>query len=352
MASLTVSIPVNKSSESIRRTAKMSSHEIQNMSMQDVALHGSTNDFDFLVVSDGHGSGVRKHILRDLFNSLDWAAILQNENWYKKDVNAEGKYISPLFAKLHSNIGSPPAPNAACQGCTLSVVLIYPDHFECFTIGDSTIKIWEKTEEDTWYTRFVSTDHDINFLEDVERLRARNKADAMFCRSHWQDRSIVLNNGIRTKGVHRLKALSDTKITMEPSAYFYFDDGSLLNMTRSLGHYPTATVLYNAKNEGHALSCAEHSLTKVVIERKPDVKYAVIAATDGVWDVAPATTDMDQKFIKYIVENDTAAAETICTIIKQSWSQDWDYWYENVFRGKTRLPDSNRDDIACSVAYC
>jgi len=198
----------------------------------------------------------------------------------------------------------------------------------------------------------VSTDHDINFLEDVERLQARNKADALFCRSHWEAKSIVLNNGIRTKGVHRLKALSDTKMTMEQSAYFYFDDGSLLNMTRSLGHYPTATILYNAEKEGHILSCAEHSLTKVVIERKPDVKYAVIAGTDGIWDVAPATTDMDKKFIKLIVENDTAAAETICTTIKQLWSQDWDYWYENSFKGKTRLPDSNHDDIACSVAYC
>ena len=53
-------------------------------------------------------------------------------------------------------------------------------------------------------------------------------------------RAFVVQNGIRTKDINRLKALDATKITMAPSAYFYFDDGSLLNMTRSLGHYPTS----------------------------------------------------------------------------------------------------------------
>ena len=76
---------------------------LQNTSKQDVALNGSTDEFDFLIVSDGHGQGQKKHTLRKLFNVLNWSSILQNENWYKNDVDEDGEYISPLFAILHNS---------------------------------------------------------------------------------------------------------------------------------------------------------------------------------------------------------------------------------------------------------
>ena len=274
MASLTISIPTNVPAV-VRAVAKMSSFVLQNQSKQDVALHGSTDEFDYIITSDGHGQGARKHALRDLFNSLDWSSILQNEDWYKNDVDENGAYISPLFAVLHNDTKAFSKMTATCQGCTLSVVLIYPDRFECFTIGDSTIKIWEKSE-DSWQRTFVSVDHDINFEEDNTCLKARERNDALFCRRHWEHKSIVVKNGIRTKDINRLKALDATKMTMEQSAYVYFDDGSLLNMTRALGHYPTASVIEKAKDAGHTLSCTEHSLTKVVVDRKTDVKYAIM----------------------------------------------------------------------------
>jgi hypothetical protein len=135
---------------------------------------------------------------------------------------------------------------------------------------------------------------------------------------------------------------------MEKSAYVYFDDGSLLNMTRALGHYPTASVIENAKEAGHVLSCTEHSLTKVVVERKTDVKYAIINATDGVWDVTAG--DVEKTFLDSIAEDD--AAEKCVRKVKQLWSQEWEYWYSGVNTGNTRLPDWNHDDIGCSVAYC
>jgi serine/threonine protein phosphatase PrpC len=291
MASLSTNIPT-----SARSVAKMSSFVLQNTSRQDVALHGSTDEFDYIITSDGHGQGSRKHALRDLFKFLDWSSILQNENWYKNNVDENGSYISPLFTELHSNTTAFSEDTATCQGCTLSVVLIYPNRFECFTIGDSTIKIWEKS--DTWQRTFVSVD--------------------------------------------------PTKMTMEESAYVYFDDGSLLNMTRALGHYPTASVIENAKEAGHVLSCTEHSLTKVVVERKTDVKYAIINATDGVWDVTAG--DVEKTFLDSIAEDD--AAEKCVRKVKQLWSQEWEYWYSGVNTGNTRLPDWNHDDIGCSVAYC
>jgi len=341
MASLSANVPT-----SARSRAKMSSFVLQNTSKQDVALHGSTDEFDYIITSDGHGQGSRKHALRDLFKFLDWSSILQNENWYKNDVDENGSYISPLFTELHSNTTAFSEDTATCQGCTLSVVLIYPNRFECFTIGDSTINIWEKS--DAWQRTFVSVDHDINFEEDNAYLKARERNDALFCRRHWEHNSIVVKNGIRTKDINKLKALNATKMTMEQSGYVYFDDGSLLNMTRALGHYPTASELKIANWSGHTLSCTEHSLTKVVVERKTDVKYAIINATDGVWDVTAG--DVEKTFLDSIAEDD--AAEKCVRKVKQLWSQEWEYWYSGVNTGNTRLPDWNHDDIGCSVAYC
>jgi len=347
MASLTISVPTNVPA-TVRAVARMSSFVLQNQSKQDVALHGSTDEFDYIITSDGHGQGARKHVLRDLFNSLDWSSILQNKDWYKNDVDENGAYISPLFTVLHNDTKAFSKMTATCQGCTLSVVLIYPDRFECFTIGDSTIKIWEKSV-DSWQRTFVSVDHDINFEKDNTCLKARERNDALFCRRHWEHKSIVVKNGIRTKDINRLKALDATKMTMEQSAYFYFDDGSLLNMTRSLGHYPTDSVVEKAKEAGHALSCTEHSLTKIVVDRKIDVKYAIINATDGVWDVT--AEEIEKTFLGWIAEADNAAEKCVRRV-KQLWSQEWEYWWDGTNNGNTTLPDWNHDDIGCSVAYC
>ena len=113
-------------------------------SSQDVALHGSTPEFDYLVVSDGHGGGPRKHVLREFIKTLDWDNIFQYSDWYKNDIDSGGTYASPLFRSLHSGLDAFSDQYNTKQGCTLSVVLIYKDRFECFTIGDSTIKIWEE----------------------------------------------------------------------------------------------------------------------------------------------------------------------------------------------------------------
>ena len=348
MAALTISIPTTNSAAVVRPLTKMSSFVLQNDSKQDVALHGSTDKFDYIITSDGHGQGVRKYALRDLFNSLDWSSILQNEDWYKNDVDENGAYISPLFAVLHNDTTAFSEFIATRQGCTLSVVLIYTNRFECFTIGDSTIKIWEKSE-DTWQRTFVSVDHDINFAEDIVQLKARERANALFCRRNWENASVIIKNGVRTSEVYKLQALNYDSITMDQSAYIYFDDGTVLNMTRSLGHYPTTSIIQNAKDAGHTLSCCEHSLTKVIIDRKSNVKYAIIAATDGVWDVT--AEEIEKTFIDWIIADDDAAEKCVRKV-KQLWRQPWRYLYNGKDNGMTTLPDWNHDDIGCSVAYC
>ena len=61
MAALTINIPKNAEfKEDFRKMSKMDSFVLQHTSAQDVALHGSTPKFDYLVVSDGHGSGMKR----------------------------------------------------------------------------------------------------------------------------------------------------------------------------------------------------------------------------------------------------------------------------------------------------
>jgi len=43
----------------------------------------------------------------------------------------------------------------------------------------------------------VSVDHDINFEEDNAQLKARERNDALFCRRHWEHKSIVGIGNIR-----------------------------------------------------------------------------------------------------------------------------------------------------------
>jgi len=347
MAALTINIPKNAEfKEDFRKMSKMDSFVLQHTSAQDVALHGSTPKFDYLVVSDGHGSGMKKHVLREFIKTLDWDVIFQDKNWYKNDVDSTGDYNSLLFRSLHSGLDAFSDKYNTKQGCTLSVVLIYKDRFECFTIGDSTIKIWENRGE-TWAKIAETVDHDINFLEDVQRLEQRRMDDAMFTRISWKKQGIKIPNGVLKKNIWRMKPVSATSITMEPSAYFYFDDTSSLNMTRSLGHYPTRFLKNHSDEKNHKMSLAEQSLTKMVISREPGKKYIILACTDGVWDVT--AHDKEASYIDMISKG--AKAETIVTEVKKCWCQSWDYVFEGKPSVKTSIPNDNHDDIGCAFAF-
>jgi serine/threonine protein phosphatase PrpC len=330
----------------------MESYVLQNVQKQDAALHGSTDDFDYLIVSDSHGRGFQKHRIRDLINTIDWFSILQNENWYKNDTDAEGNYISPLFAALH-NINSDDRV-AFLQGCTLSVVLIYPDKFECFSIGDSTIKIWGiNPEEKDIHRVFESEDHDINYTEDVTLLESRTFKDALFCRNHWpRDRGCIAGVSKTDKEL-RIKVyeedISNKSITMEQSAYFYFDDGSKIDMTRALGHYPSSGTVECASLWRHKLSLCEYSLTKKIIERVETTNYMVIVGTDGIWDVV--NKEMENDFAYWVKNSSVGAAERIACNAEMLWLQEWKFIY-NGREEMTTMPESGRDDIAVAVAYC
>ena len=142
MASLTVHIPTTNN------------HTIQASSQQDFATSGTSQngEFQYLVICDTHGklpfSSTYDFQLKELFESLDWKTILQEENFFE------------LIQTKIKNI------DTHRLGSTLSICKIYPDRFENYWAGDSSIKIYSEGVE-VWKTK----DHDYNNEEDITRIQ-------------------------------------------------------------------------------------------------------------------------------------------------------------------------------------
>ena len=68
----------------VTTTNKISHNIIQNMSKQDFATSGSTQDFEYLVVADSHGRGFNKDYYTNMFKSLSWGVFLADETWRER----------------------------------------------------------------------------------------------------------------------------------------------------------------------------------------------------------------------------------------------------------------------------
>jgi len=372
----------------IPRASRQTSHyTIQSTSRQDFAISGSTRDFHYLVVADGHGHRLNGMLIPTLLKSYDWATLLCNSNFYKTDKDARGNHISPLFRDIKRLVGPDRGDRLCNQGSTLSIVKIYPDRFECFWIGDSTIKIYAETDDsqaaaadvpsvsanaaktmtaistaainatdasgitimsaNTVNRQFScimeSENHNMSHAEDMQRLKSRSKQERMWCRQLWKT-----TNGITTKNVWSLHVLSPKKITMVPHCYVDFDDGTSINMTRSIGHIPDYKTIASAKELGIKLSLAQQTLTTRTIARDKNVKYCVLAATDGLWDITCAQDD--NIFTTLMAEGHIAtAAKYIAQFAKRRWAQTWTQVYKGYDDTKTAMPRYSHDDIGVAI---
>ena len=81
--------------------------------------------------------------------------------------------------------------------------------------------------------------------------------------------------GVQTKEIWCPKVLDAQNVTMQPSFYVSFDDGSKINMSRALGHIPGSDII--EKFEGLKLSLSQQSLTKKIVPRNPDKKLCRIS---------------------------------------------------------------------------
>jgi serine/threonine protein phosphatase PrpC len=332
----------------LTETLKGSSYVEQNRSAQDVAIYGSNDDFNWIIIADGHGrnsSGYDKTLLNHLL-LLDWDIILKDPNFHKIDEDEEGILVSPLFQTIY-DLADKNKYGSLLSGSTLSIVKIFPDRFECFYIGDSTIKIYANTVDNSeQFTRiFMSKNHDIDH-DDIQVLASRSGGCTEWYRKNWMNGRNIYQNGIIIKNVHRLNVLSDKDITMSPSFYSFFDGDSknMLNMTRAIGHIPSKEFRERAKKENIELSLPQKTLTTETIMREPGKKYCVIAASDGLWDIA--CDKDDNLFVSLIKDDPYSAAKNIVDFAVKRWGQEWYY------NGKLeKLGPLQRDDIGVACVF-
>lgn len=326
----------------------LSAFVIQNpFNKQDVAKSGSTPDFDWVLVADGHGRGLHKHVLKELFLGMDWDVVLSDENFYKDTIGEDGEYTSTLYKSIKNASLNHYNSKLMGVGCTFSVVKIFPEKFECYHIGDSTIKIYECSPENT--TRIMkSEDHDFSH-PDTEILKTRKCG----LEHPLRQTNIWINTegGVKTKEIWCPKVLDAQNVTMQPSFYASFDDGSKINMSRALGHIPSSDIIEEFEKEGLELSLSQQSLTKKIIPRNPNKKYAVLAATDGLWDMV---CDEDDKILAgFICEDSENAAQNIARFAKTRWLQEWNYMSPgSQLSQKIVQNERDTDDIGIACAYC
>ena len=268
--------------------ASVTTSIIQNESKQDFVKSGRALDeddieYNYIVLADGHGSLINKDIVIDFIRNYDWDTKLRFKNWYST--------FTIEFEEI--------VPKSCGAGSTLSVVRIYKDVFECWWIGDLSIRVYKNSEE-IW----KSLDHDACNTQEHERL---------------------VEKGYYLKPEHKPYVLTPTSITMVPSYRIIMGPRDKIAMTRCLGH----------KNmTGNEIEFA-------VIPRNTDSSYKVVVGSDGLWDLVCNT---DTPFLA----SKDVDAKNLMEWIYCRWLQEWVYVHISG-NEKIKFPDSNRDDICIGV---
>ena len=270
-------------------------HTIQATSQQDFATSGTSQDgsFDYVVVCDTHGKTriTSKYDLKlkELFENLDWKTVLQEEDFFE------------IIQNKIKNIDTHKI------GSTISICKIYPDRFENYWIGDSSIKIYSEGVE-VWRTK----DHDYNNEEGISRIQQ-------------------LDTFLKMKD--SVDAVAETKTNIKQvhaKTFYYIEKGDhdgtpeSINMTHCLGHKQLTGDFI------------EHE----TFPRNTDQKYKVVIGSDGFWQVV-CDEDIDT------ISSSENNSETLCKFSDSRWKQGWHFItltqgnYDNM-----KFPDYNVDDIA------
>ena len=235
--------------------------------------------------------------------TLDWNSITSQENPIAS--------VQEEIAKLG---------NTVCQGSTISIAIIYPDHIRVQWIGDSTIKIYFNGEK-----IFQSKNHE-NSGDELQRAL-----------SHRDDVSLI------TDPQYTIAVFDNNKLTMRRNSILNLGPGcgkrDLLNMSRSLGH---------ADERGPR---TQQEPGEEIIPLSKKGTYKVVAATDGLWDIFG---DPDDPFLG----NPETVIEQILDFAEGRWKQEWEYYeldkdqmggHTDKFE-VTKFPEGTYDDIGVSIA--
>ena len=265
----------------------------QNKSAQDFVTNGRNIDeeggeFLYIVVADGHGNGLNKDkVINFIRYDYDWKTHLKDKNWYEA-----------------FNMALTEQGDTENSGATLSVVRIYEDHFDCWWIGDSSIRIYDE-EGEFWRTK----DHSSTNQEEIERLKQM---------------------GYKILDDQTPLILTPTTITMVPACRVEFGPRERIGMTHTLGHN---------KKSGDFICYKNH-------KREKNVSYRIIVASDGFWDVVH---NID--VANFIDRSNFHNADKLLWWCWRKWTQEWNYQWNGKCQ-KTKFPEWNIDDIAISVFDC
>jgi serine/threonine protein phosphatase PrpC len=290
---------------------------------QDYVQQGSNEQFDWMVVLDGHGKG---NVARVLSN-LSWNDILMT-------------YEDPTTLLAHINghliydINGRPQNNFK-DGSTCCIIKNYRIEHKFIThwIGDSQIGINLNSKY------YYSTPHDATNSAEMQRIRAANITTT----KTWTP--VVLNNNLNISMRRGTYILHDYKYDtdMMRDCNTKIEKPDSLSMTRALGH-----------NHGDVFATKQEFDT-MELHYKPEDTLVVIAATDGLWDILPSNTNfIFANIITAIRKNDNPVT-MLLEFAESRWKAIWNYYLPSPW-GKPNDPPKNHkmtiyDDIGIAI-YC
>ena len=258
-------------------------------SNQDFVITGhrdNPNGFKWMVVADGHGPD----LVINEFKKINWDELLSSFS------SAED--ISKNINNILENM------DTAGSGATLSIIKIYNDHFDCYSAGDSLIKIYKNGEN-----FYENTPHNVDNEDELKRLK---EASVKMCDD---SRPCIVNS---------------TTLTIKPGKYFHFNDPQdTINMTRSFGHN----------------QLTKEFLQHECIDRNSENKYKIVMGSDGFWDLICSD---DTK----LLGSQSCNTNLLLELANKRWRQRWIVIPESEKGQKTfisEFPHHQIDDICVAT---
>ena len=260
----------------------------QNISAQDFAFSGSSENFDYIGVADEHGKVLNALYPTTIFKNLIWDTFLQSPTYFQTIIEKTSVFET-------NGVGS-----------TLCICKIYDDRFEFSWVGDSTGKLYKNGE-----CIFKTLDHDRNNVSENLRLN--------------DDWDVVVQTEKKGQPIWDIEIVNPTTIKSVKATLYNFRYNNTINFTHALGH---------------AGVTGKHFSTET-IPREKDASYKVVCGTDGLWAMV---CEEDSEFVG---KNETTA-ENLVELAAKRWRQEWNHDNGSFITKGARFPEHNIDDVGAA----
>ena len=272
--------------------SNLSSAEKQLGSKQDFITTGSTEEFDYIVEADGHGSQARGSACINFIRSVDWSTLLLTEN----PINVLSDAIASNPALKHNYL----------SGSTLSIAKIYKDRIELINVGDSQTAVFIDGK-----LVYINETHDL-------------------CNAVEKERMTFLTS--KTKSGIKLCILSPTQIYMKPVNLSVFELGQGTKLT-----------IASTQSMGHC-NITGLNPSYMTIPYTLDQQVRVFAWSDGISDMMNLKHDLSDLL--------SMTVDQLINKYEQRWKQDWIVCADENDITSTAVagfPDDNYDDISLGM---